>query len=31
VEYCSVSDILALAKEKGEEPFVVVLDGFSTA
>jgi len=27
VEYCSVSDILALAKEKGEEPFVVVLDG----
>ncbi len=27
VEYCAVSDILALAKEKGEDPFVVVLDG----
>ncbi len=27
VEYCNVSDILALAKEKGEDPFVIVLDG----
>ena len=27
VEYCDVSDILALAAEKGEQPFVVVLDG----
>ena len=27
VEYCQVSDILALAQEKGEKPFVVVLDG----
>ena len=27
VEYCDVSDILALAAEKGEKPFVVVLDG----
>lgn len=27
VEYCTVEDILACAKEKGEEPFVVVLDG----
>ena len=27
VEYCEVSDILALAAEKGEKPFVVVLDG----
>ena len=27
VEYCQVSDILALAREKGEKPFVVVLDG----
>ncbi len=27
VEYCTVADILALAKEKGEDPFVVVLDG----
>ena len=27
VEYCQVSDILTLAQEKGEKPFVVVLDG----
>ncbi|MEG2217711.1 MAG: 23S rRNA (guanosine(2251)-2'-O)-methyltransferase RlmB, partial [Clostridia bacterium] len=27
VEYCEVSDILALAKEKGEDAFVIVLDG----
>ena len=27
VEYCDVSDILALAAKKGEKPFVVVLDG----
>ena len=27
MEYCSVSDILNVAKEKGEEPFVIVLDG----
>ena len=27
VEYCQVSDILALAQEKEEQPFVVVLDG----
>ena len=27
VEYCAISDILALAAEKGEKPFVVVLDG----
>ncbi len=27
VEYCNVSDILAVAREKGEAPFVVVLDG----
>ena len=27
VEYCSVGDILAAAKEKGEDPFVIVLDG----
>ena len=27
VEYCDVADILALAAEKGEKPFVVVLDG----
>lgn len=25
-EYCSVDDILALAKERGEEPFVIVCD-----
>ena len=27
VEYCDVADILSLAAEKGEKPFVVVLDG----
>ncbi len=27
VEYCSVQDILDAAKEKGEDPFVIVLDG----
>ncbi len=27
VEYCEISDILDLAAEKGEKPFVVVLDG----
>ena len=27
VEYCEISDILALAAEKGQKPFVVVLDG----
>ena len=27
VEYCAVSDILALAAQRGEKPFVVVLDG----
>lgn len=27
VEYCSVGDILRYAKEKNEEPFVIVLDG----
>ena len=27
VEYCDVADILNLAAEKGEKPFVVVLDG----
>ena len=27
VEYCDVSDILALAKEREEKPFVIVLDG----
>ncbi len=27
VAYCEVSDILAHAKERGEDPFVVVLDG----
>ena len=27
VEYCSVKDILNAAKEKGEDPFVIVLDG----
>ena len=27
VEYCEISDILSLAAEKGEKPFVVVLDG----
>ena len=27
VEYCEISDILSLAAERGEKPFVVVLDG----
>ena len=27
VEYCTVEDILTAAKEKGEDPFVIVLDG----
>jgi 23S rRNA (guanosine2251-2'-O)-methyltransferase len=27
VEYCTVADILSVAREKNEEPFVVVLDG----
>ncbi|MCE5187781.1 MAG: 23S rRNA (guanosine(2251)-2'-O)-methyltransferase RlmB [Eubacteriales bacterium] len=27
VEYCTVADILSVAREKGEDPFVVVLDG----
>lgn len=27
VEYCEISDILSLATERGEKPFVVVLDG----
>ena len=27
VEYCTIADILAVAREKNEEPFVVVLDG----
>ena len=27
VEYCEVADILSLAAERGEKPFVVVLDG----
>ena len=27
VEYCTVADILAVAHEKNEDPFVVVLDG----
>ncbi len=27
VEYCEISDILALADQRGEKPFVVVLDG----
>ena len=27
VEYCEVSDILSLVAERGEKPFVVVLDG----
>ncbi len=26
-EYCEVEDILAAAREKGEDPFVVILDG----
>ena len=29
VEYCTVQDILALAREKQEEPFVIVLDGIT--
>ena len=29
VEYCTVQDILALAREKNEEPFVIVLDGIT--
>ena len=27
VEYCEIEDILAYAREKGEAPFVIVLDG----
>ena len=27
VQYCEIADILALAKERGEKPFVVLLDG----
>lgn len=27
VEYCDISDILAAAKEKGEKPFIILLDG----
>ena len=27
MEYCTIADILQAAKDKGEEPFVVVLDG----
>ena len=27
MEYCSIADILSAAKERGEEPFVIVLDG----
>ncbi len=27
VDYCSVADILAAARERGEAPFVIVLDG----
>ena len=27
VEYCDVRDLLNVAKERGEEPFVIVLDG----
>ncbi len=26
-EYCSVEDIIAYAREKGEDPFIVILDG----
>ena len=29
VEYCTVQDILALAREKKEDPFVIVLDGIT--
>ncbi len=28
-EYCSVADILAVAKERGEEPFVIICDEIS--
>ena len=27
MEYCGIADILSAAKERGEEPFVIVLDG----
>ena len=27
VEYCEISDILNFAKEKGEKPFIIILDG----
>ena len=27
VEYCDISDILSVAKEKGEPPFIILLDG----
>lgn len=27
VEYCEIADILNFAKEKGEKPFVIILDG----
>ncbi|HWP21122.1 MAG TPA: 23S rRNA (guanosine(2251)-2'-O)-methyltransferase RlmB [Candidatus Cryosericum sp.] len=27
VEYCTVAEILAVARERGEDPFVIVLDG----
>lgn len=27
VEYCEVEDMLKLAKEKGEDPFIILLDG----
>ncbi len=27
VEYCDISDMLAAAKEKGEKPFIILLDG----
>ena len=27
VEYCEISDMLAAAKEKGEKPFLILLDG----
>ena len=28
-EYCSVDDILAIAKERGEKPFIVIADGIT--
>lgn len=28
-EYCSVEDILAIAEERGEKPFIVIADGIS--